>query len=160
MKRHVAQQKHWERERVNRLAHQPTSWSQCTTRCYSSIEPNILLQPDPLARCPYFEPINELSFEEMNVLCSLCHAFHWLAEHVKHSPTSAPQFSSCCHHGKVSLHELPKPPQWLQNLFTLQRFRNVKNCKLCYMSFKPINTNGIPLNYSLTCTPMQSTGHH
>jgi hypothetical protein len=71
------------------------------------------LPPQPAARCEYVEPVNDLSFGQMNVVCPHCAAFHWLDERVKHSPISAPQFASCCHHGKVSLDLLPDPPETL-----------------------------------------------
>lgn len=90
----------------------------------------------------------------MNVTCNLCSAFHWAAERIKHSSLSSPQFSRCCHHGKVFLDPLPVPPEELQTLFTAQstqakEFR-VKirqyNSALAFTSFttnkKDVNSGG------------------
>jgi hypothetical protein len=56
----------------------------------------------------------------MNVTCRHCHAFHWLDERVKNSALSRPEYSRCCHHGKVSLGLLPLPPEKLRTLFTTE----------------------------------------
>ena len=59
----------------------------------------------------------------MDTICIHCRAYHWLDERLKHSPISSPRFARCCHHGKVSLENLPDPPEELQALFTEQSTR-------------------------------------
>ena len=72
----------------------------------------------PIARRPYVEPLIPVSFGSMNVQCIACHAFHWQDERLRNSSGSNPQFSRCCHHGKVKLPALPAPPDGLHRLFT------------------------------------------
>ena len=97
----------------------------------------------PLARRPYIEPINTLTFGQMNITCNLCAALHWMDERIKASSKSSPRFSHCCHHGKVRLDPLLDPPGELQQLFTAQltqakEFReNIRqyNSALAFTSF-------------------------
>ena len=90
----------------------------------------------------------------MTSICAHCAAFHWVVEHLKESPISAPCFSLCCHHGKVILDVNPEPPNHLCSLFTAQtteakEFReNIRqyNSALTFTSFtakeKNDNTGG------------------
>ena len=97
----------------------------------------------PHGRRPYVEPIEELAFGYMNARCRHCHALHWLAERLKRSSLSSPQFSLCCHNGKVLLPSLPHPPQQLHRLFVddttdAKQFREKirqYNCALAFTSF-------------------------
>ena len=79
----------------------------------------------------------------MDVTCDYCGAFHWLEERLKRSDTSTPEFSLCCHQGKVHLPRLEDPPDELHKLFTEQttearQFReNIRwyNAALAFTSF-------------------------
>jgi hypothetical protein len=101
------------------------------------------LQLLPVARRPYVEPLNAVSFGGMNVTCDVCGALHWLDECIKASSKTSPRFSRCCHHGKVRLDPLPDPPGELQELFTAKskeakEFReNIRqyNSALAFTSF-------------------------
>jgi hypothetical protein len=53
----------------------------------------------------------------MDVECRYCHALHWLAEKTAASTAQAPEFGTCCNHGKVDLPILQKPPDALYQLF-------------------------------------------
>lgn len=72
----------------------------------------------PLGRRMYSEPILQVQFGRMQVTCEYCKAFHWIEERLKHSSTSHPVFSHCCHHNKVRLPALPLPPPKLRYLLT------------------------------------------
>lgn len=64
----------------------------------------------PVARRPYVEPIDQVSFGQMDVKCDHCNALHWHAERLRRSSASSPLFSRCCHHGKVRHDLLQDPP--------------------------------------------------
>ena len=97
----------------------------------------------PVARRPYLEPENPLSFGPISIPCDICTALHWLDERIKASSKSSPRFAHCCHHGKVRLDPLPDPPDELKELFTAQstqakEFReNIRqyNSALAFTSF-------------------------
>jgi hypothetical protein len=140
----LSQTRHRQRERHITL-------SQTVTNTFADL--NIIGQPS--ARRPYTEPVQPVSFGPMNTTCSHCGAFHWLLEHVKNSLASAPQFSHCCHHGKVRPGILPHPPERLRELFTAdtseaKHFRNVirqYNCALAFTSFSAKESNDNSQNH-------------
>ena len=77
------------------------------------VQPQTVL---PLARCPFRDPCNPVSFGCMNLTCSLCGAKHWLDERSS-GTLSSPSFSRCCHNEHAILDLLPNPPKRLQALF-------------------------------------------
>ena len=138
-KRHIAQRRRRERERRLRDIH-----------AHSSQEPNFPhnVHGDtltPAARRRYVEPVEQLSFGPMNVKCASCAALHWADERLKQSSLSSPQFSRCCHHGKVDLDPLPPPPEHLQQLFTAtsteaRQFRENIRRYNATLAFTSVNT--------------------
>lgn len=81
------------------------------------------------ARRPYREPAECHNLGRMNILCSRCHAAHWLAEKLSNSSEQSPRFGLCCLDGKVQLSVLESPPEPLQQLLTSNersaaKFRN------------------------------------
>jgi hypothetical protein len=77
----------------------------------------------------YIEPSDVLSFGQMNIMCNICTAYHWLDKHLKCSPTTSPLFSLCCHHGQIHLDTIPDPSQGLQTLFTTDSMPAHQFCK-------------------------------
>src|SRR6266403_1572611 len=71
----------------------------------------------PLA-CQPFDPAWQVhSLGEMTVICSHCHALHWLPESLSHSTNNNIRFGMCCIEGKISLEPLhPAPPELLDFL--------------------------------------------
>src|SRR6266403_5365379 len=71
----------------------------------------------PLA-CQPFDPAWQVhSLGEMTVICSHCHALHWLPESLSHSTNNNIRFGMCCLEGKISLEPLhPAPPELLDFL--------------------------------------------
>ena len=51
-----------------------------------------------------------------DILCSYCHALHWIQEHSYKSTISSPLFFTCCQRGQISLTSFPDAPQPLNSL--------------------------------------------
>ena len=54
----------------------------------------------------------------MNLTCTHCGAFHWMAERVTASSRVNPVFTNCCKKGDVVLQHLRPPPAYLHYLLT------------------------------------------
>ncbi|KAJ6490984.1 hypothetical protein C8R45DRAFT_825969, partial [Mycena sanguinolenta] len=72
----------------------------------------------PPARRLYVEPEARHDLGRMDVVCTNCKAFHWMGEKITSSKEHAPEFGSCCNHGKVVIDDLKEPPAPLQQLLT------------------------------------------
>jgi hypothetical protein len=71
----------------------------------------------------------------MNVICTFCGAFHWIAE--KHGkPLRHPRFATCCQNGFVNIPILPNPPPFLASLLDGEHRQNVRqyNMTLAFTS--------------------------
>src|SRR6266446_5115461 len=66
----------------------------------------------PLARQPFDPAWQVHDLGEMIVICSHCHALHWMAESLSRSTNNHIKFGMCCIEGKISLEPLhPAPPE-------------------------------------------------
>ena len=52
----------------------------------------------------------------MTVICSNCHALHWMSERLASSSNRSPQFGDCCLSGKINLPILQDVPHILKSL--------------------------------------------
>src|SRR6266404_409231 len=71
----------------------------------------------PLAHQPFDPAWQVHDLGEMIVICSHCHALHWMAESLSRSTNNRIKFGMCCLEGKISLEPLhPAPPELLDFL--------------------------------------------
>ena len=112
--RQMAQRARRDRERLSQSPHIPITMSSNGRLP----RPTHLL---PVARRPLLpRPANEISFRHClghcDVICSLCHAEHWLEERVQGSSLWAPKFSTCCMGGTITMEKFQDPPLPLYSL--------------------------------------------
>jgi hypothetical protein len=75
----------------------------------------------PLACQPLAKSNNGIStyrhtLGPFNVICSSCHAIHWMEERLTTSSRFLPKFGMCCHSGNVYFPVMSDPPQPLYSL--------------------------------------------
>ena len=74
----------------------------------------------PIARQPFNQVIASAQhlrdfLGPCDVICSSCHALHWIDEHTYDSGIRNPRFSRCCHNGKISLPPFNNAPEPLHS---------------------------------------------
>src|SRR6266403_4967640 len=102
-----------------------------------------------LLACQPFDPAWQVhDLGEMIVICSHCHALHWMAESLSHSTNNRIKFGMCCIEGKISLEPLHPAPPELFDFLTRQDpvgnvFRDRKSTRL--------NSSHVEISYAVFC---------
>ncbi len=105
----------------------------------------------PLARQPFDPAWQVHSLGEMIVICSHCHALHWMAESLSRSTNNCIKFGMCCLEGNISLEPLhPAPPELLDFLTHQDPVGNAFRCLIHnYNSALAMTSVGRDVNHSI-----------
>ena len=103
------------------------------------------------AHCPYEEPPQRHDLGHMDVVCTNCKAFHWMAKHLVASLDSNPLFGMCCNQGQVCISLLHEPPSVLKSLFdsatpnALEFWANI----CCYNAALAFTSLGVEIDHQI-----------
>src|SRR6266446_863895 len=105
----------------------------------------------PLARQPFDPAWQVHDLGEMIVICSHCHALHWMAESLSRSTNNCIKFGMCCLEGNISLEPLhPAPPELLDFLTHQDPVGNAFRCLIHnYNSALAMTSVGRDVNRSI-----------
>jgi acyl transferase domain-containing protein len=78
--------------------------------------------PIPLGGRPYAEPVALNSLGPLNIVCSHCHALHFMSEKLSNSSLINPRFGTCCLQGQVSIPPFKEWPADLKAVYAMPGF--------------------------------------